>query len=153
MEGEDTRIVNRADKDSVGCQLSFQFDCPTDMPTAQQARPNRDTGAAHVAADLFCGAGGLSLGFQNAGCQVAFGNDINEEYANTYRLNHDGTVFFRESIEDLTTSDVFKATGLNRRDVDILIGGPPCQGFSINAPKRPLGDDRNHNAEVRCYGR
>lgn len=117
----------------------------------QQAEPQRNTSATHVAADLFCGAGGLSLGFQGAGFHIAFGNDINEEYANTYRLNHDGTVFFRESIEDLTTSDVFKTTGLHRRDIDILIGGPPCQGFSINAPKRSLEDDRNHL--FRQYGR
>lgn len=121
------------------------------MPTKQQAEPQRNTSVTHVAADLFCGAGGLSLGFQGAGFHIAFGNDINEEYANTYRLNHDGTVFFRDSIEDLTTSDVFKTTGLHRRDIDILIGGPPCQGFSINAPKRSLEDDRNHL--FRQYGR
>jgi DNA (cytosine-5)-methyltransferase 1 len=106
---------------------------------------------APVAADLFCGAGGLSFGFQQAGFQIAFANDINEEYANTYRLNHPGIDFFRESIEDLTTADVFRTTGLRKADIDILIGGPPCQGFSINAPKRSLEDNRNHL--FRHYGR
>jgi site-specific DNA-cytosine methylase len=100
---------------------------------------------------LFCGAGGLSLGFQQAGFHIAFANDINEEYANTYRLNHGGTMFFRESVEDLTTAAVYKTTGLHRTGIDILIGGPPCQGFSINAPKRSLGDDRNRL--FREYGR
>ena len=68
----------------------------------------RIPGPTLVAADLFCGAGGLSFGFQQAGFQIAFANDINEEYANTYRLNHDGTPFFRESIEDLKTAKIFK---------------------------------------------
>ena len=121
------------------------------MPIKQSIERHRSTVGAFVAADLFCGAGGLSLGFQDAGFQVAFANDINEEYANTYRLNHDGTVFFRNSIEDLKTADVFKETDLHRADIDILIGGPPCQGFSINAPKRSLEDDRNHL--FREYGR
>ncbi len=120
------------------------------MPKTEFAETVTSTSAL-VAADLFCGAGGLSFGFQQAGFHIAFANDINEEYANTYRLNHDGTAFFCESIEDLKTADVFKKTGLHKTDIDILIGGPPCQGFSINAPKRSLEDDRNHL--FREYGR
>jgi DNA (cytosine-5)-methyltransferase 1 len=121
------------------------------MPRRECAVAERIPGPTLVAADLFCGAGGLSFGFQQAGFQIAFANDINEEYANTYRLNHDGTPFFRESIEDLKTAKIFKETGLRKADIDLLIGGPPCQGFSINAPKRSLEDDRNHL--FREYGR
>lgn len=135
----------------MGCQLSFQFDCPMQMLTTRQAQAQRKGVATLVAADLFCGAGGLSFGFQAAGFQVAFANDINEEYANTYRLNHDGTVFFPKSIEDLSAASVFRTTGLRETEIDVLVGGPPCQGFSINAPKRSLGDDRNHL--FRQYGR
>lgn len=97
-----------------------------------------------VAADLFSGAGGLSLGFQQAGFQIAFANDINPDYAFTYQKNHPDTKFFVESIEELSASDVFRATGLHKSELDVLIGGPPCQGFSINAPKRTLDDARNH---------
>ncbi|MFN7924014.1 MAG: DNA cytosine methyltransferase [Bryobacteraceae bacterium] len=133
-------------------QLVFEFEDLMTMPnTPSKVRVVHAKASALVAADLFCGAGGLSFGFQNAGFQIAFANDINEEYANTYRLNHEGTKFFRESIEDLTTRDVFRKTGLGKTDIDILIGGPPCQGFSINAPKRSLEDDRNHL--FREYGR
>lgn len=113
--------------------------------------PEIPVSRAHVAADFFCGAGGLSFGFQQAGFQVAFANDINRDYANTYRLNHGATAFFEGSIEELTSDDVFKTTGLRKTEIDILIGGPPCQGFSINAPKRLLEDDRNHL--FRQYGR
>jgi DNA (cytosine-5)-methyltransferase 1 len=121
------------------------------MPKIQYAVAERSPSSTLVAADLFCGAGGLSLGFQEAGFHIAFANDINEEYANTYRLNHDGTTFFCESIEHLKAADVFKQTGLGKAEIDVLIGGPPCQGFSINAPKRSLEDDRNHL--FREYGR
>jgi DNA (cytosine-5)-methyltransferase 1 len=121
------------------------------MPRIQYAVAERTPSSTLVAADLFCGAGGLTLGFQEAGFHIAFANDINEEYANTYRLNHDGTTFFCESIEDLKAADVFKQTGLGKAEIDLLIGGPPCQGFSINAPKRSLEDYRNHL--FREYGR
>lgn len=104
-----------------------------------------------VAVDLFSGAGGLSLGFQQAGFYVAFANDINPEYSYTYQQNHPDTKFYRESIEHLSASDLFKATGLRRHDIDVLIGGPPCQGFSINAPKRSQEDARNNL--FQHYGR
>ncbi len=104
-----------------------------------------------LAADLFCGAGGLSLGFQQAGFGIAFANDINPDYAKTYQLNHSGTQFFTKSIEDLTAAEIFKTTGIGKKAIDLLIGGPPCQGFSINAPMRSLHDDRNHLFEE--YGR
>jgi DNA (cytosine-5)-methyltransferase 1 len=104
-----------------------------------------------LTADLFCGAGGLSLGFQHAGFSVAFANDINSDYANTYQLNHPDTHFFTKSVEELTAAEVFKESGVGQNDIDVLIGGPPCQGFSINAPKRSLHDDRNHLFEE--YGR
>jgi len=104
-----------------------------------------------IAADLFCGAGGLSVGFARAGYQIAFANDVNEECRETYVQNHPGTAFFTGSIEDLTAKDVFQKTGLGKGEIDVLIGGPPCQGFSINAPKRSLEDSRNQL--FRHYGR
>lgn len=104
-----------------------------------------------VAADLFSGAGGLSYGFQQAGFHIAFANDINPEYAYTYEKNHSTTKFFRESVEDLTATGVFRATGLGKKEIDVLIGGPPCQGFSINAPRRSQEDARNHL--FQHYGR
>jgi len=104
-----------------------------------------------VAADLFSGAGGLSFGFQQAGFHIAFANDVNPEYAYTYQQNHTGTKFFQDSIEDLSASDLLKSTGLRKYDIDVLIGGPPCQGFSINAPKRSQEDARNRL--FQHYGR
>jgi len=104
-----------------------------------------------VAADLFCGAGGLSVGFGHAGYDVVFANDVDEDCHQTYVHNHHGTLFFPGSIEDLSAKKIFKATGLSQGDIDVLIGGPPCQGFSINAPARSEKDDRNQL--FRHYGR
>ena len=104
-----------------------------------------------VAADLFCGAGGLSVGFRAAGFRIAFANDIVEDFQRTYEHNHPGTEFFPGSVEDLNTNAIFRRTDLRRGDVDVLIGGPPCQGFSINAPNRTLTDSRNYLFEH--YGR
>lgn len=111
--------------------------------SVQQEKATKTAHSSRVAADLFCGAGGLSLGFQQAGFDIAFANDINSEYANTYQLNHGATNFFCESVEKLQTAKVFRTTGLRKSQIDILIGGPPCQGFSINAPKRSKEDNRN----------
>ena len=111
---------------------------------------NRSTSEL-IAADLFCGAGGLSLGFEDAGFQIAFANDLDEDCERTYVENNPGTTFIPGSIEGVTARDIFKRTGLGRGDIDILIGGPPCQGFSINAPKRDRRDARNYLFEH--YGR
>ena len=104
-----------------------------------------------VAADFFAGAGGLSLGFAEAGYRIAFANELVPDYATTYEQNHPDTRVFRADIRDLTTKDIFRATGLAKNDVDLLFGGPPCQGFSINAPTRSTGDERNQL--FRHYGR
>jgi len=104
-----------------------------------------------IAADFFAGAGGLSLGFGQAGYRMVFANELWPEYATTYQQNHQDTTVFQSDIKQLTAKDIFRATGLTRNDLDILIGGPPCQGFSINAPTRNIEDDRNQL--FRHYGR
>jgi DNA (cytosine-5)-methyltransferase 1 len=104
-----------------------------------------------VVADFFAGAGGLSLGFGQAGYQIAFANELSPEYAYTYQQNHRDTTIFPGDIEQLSAKTIFRATGLAKNEVDVLIGGPPCQGFSINAPVRRKEDDRNQL--FRHYGR
>ncbi len=115
------------------------------------AQDDKTTMSGLVTADLFAGAGGLSIGFRQAGYEIAFANDQCVEYGRTYQQNHPGTWFSEGPIEQLTANEIFRATGLSKNDVDVLIGGPPCQGFSINAPHRSTEDDRNHLFEH--YGR
>ena len=104
-----------------------------------------------LAADLFCGAGGLSLGFASAGYEIVFANDIDVLCQHTYESNHPKVEFLPGSIEQLSVSGIRRRTGLRRGELDVLLGGPPCQGFSINAPVRRVADDRNHL--FQHYGR
>ena len=90
--------------------------------------------------DLFCGCGGLSLGFEEAGYNVLLGIDIWEDALKTYAYNHKHSKTLCADMSTLRGEDVKDIIGDN--SVDVIIGGPPCQGFSI-AGKRIVNDDRN----------
>lgn len=90
--------------------------------------------------DLFCGCGGLSLGFEEAGYNVLLGIDIWEDALKTYAYNHKHSKTLCADMSTLSGEDVKDIIGDN--SVDVIIGGPPCQGFSI-AGKRIVNDDRN----------
>ena len=91
--------------------------------------------------ELFCGCGGTSVGFEMAGYQIALGCDIHRFSIETFRLNHEGVSTILGDIHNVKTDDVLKL--LNGRQVDVLIGGVPCQGFSLNNRKRHADDKRN----------
>lgn len=90
--------------------------------------------------DLFCGCGGLSLGFEQAGFHVLLGIDIWEDALKTYKHNHTSSRTLCADMSSLTGKEV--ADIINGEKVDVIIGGPPCQGFSI-AGKRIVDDERN----------
>ena len=90
--------------------------------------------------DLFCGCGGLSLGFEQAGFHVLLGIDIWEDALKTYKHNHTSSRTLCADMSLLTGKEV--ADIINGEKVDVIIGGPPCQGFSI-AGKRIVDDERN----------
>jgi len=98
------------------------------------------------AIDLFCGAGGLTLGLQKAGFKVLAGVDMEDIPANTYRANHPGVFCFQKDIRCLGAAELLKAAQLRRGQLDLLAGCPPCQGFStLRTRKKQLAvrDDRN----------
>lgn len=94
------------------------------------------------AIDLFSGAGGISLGLEAAGYDVLFANDIDSASAQTHRLNLPKTHFHHGSISELSGNQILTETGLAEGELDLLIGGPPCQGFSIMGA-RQTNDARN----------
>lgn len=96
-----------------------------------------------TAIDLFSGAGGLSLGLKDAGYRVLFASDIDEACAQTHQKNFPETYFHLGSIRDLAATEVTKVTGLSEGELDLMIGGPPCQGFSIIGA-RQADDERNN---------
>ncbi len=94
--------------------------------------------------DLFAGAGGLSEGLKEAGYKSLYANELMPRYAQTYAANHLGTIVDSRDIRAVNAASIRKQLNLDRGELDLLSGGPPCQGFSINAPKRSTDDSRNH---------
>lgn len=94
--------------------------------------------------DLFAGAGGLSEGLTQAGFHSLFASEIVSTYADTYQRNHPTTEILKADIKDVDPDQIRVGLGLMRGELDLLAGGPPCQGFSINAPVRSVHDKRNH---------
>jgi DNA (cytosine-5)-methyltransferase 1 len=83
---------------------------------------------------FFAGAGGLDLGFQNAGFDVVWANEYDKEIWETYQKNHKKTILDKRSIVDIPSSDV--------PDCDGIIGGPPCQSWSEAGSKKGIADKR-----------
>ena len=110
-----------------------------------------------LAIDLFCGAGGMSEGILQAGFHIVFSNDKSPEVALTYQNRHEqlglhngyNTFFITEDIANLTGKFILDSISnleyfKNKFDnkIDVIFGGPPCQGFS-RAGKRDKNDPRN----------
>ena len=93
------------------------------------------------AIDLFCGAGGLSLGFQQAGFNILVGVDNEQAALDTFEFNHKGSVGLNADLSKQDTFDLILKTAGNHK-IDVIIAGPPCQGFSLTGP-RDFDDPRN----------
>lgn len=92
--------------------------------------------------DLFCGAGGLSLGFEAAGFAVLAGNDSFEAAGRSFQSAHPRAKFFAGNVENLQVEAILAETGLRRGDLTVLAGGPPCQAYSVYNHQRGMHDDR-----------
>ena len=91
--------------------------------------------------ELFCGCGGTSLGFEMAGYQIAIGCDIHQPSITTFKNNHSNVTAVLGDIKKVNPKSFLEI--LDGRQVDVLIGGVPCQGFSLNNRKRHEEDERN----------
>lgn len=101
-------------------------------------------GARKTLIDLFAGAGGLSKGLTDAGFDPLYANEYISQYAGTYSKNHPSTWVDSRDIRNVRAADVRQQLGIAVEELDLLAGGPPCQGFSVNAPVRSTEDRRNH---------
>ncbi len=93
--------------------------------------------------DLFCGCGGLSKGFQDAGFSVELGIDCDKMALKSFEYNHEDAIGMNLDLFNLDNVDVIKSFFDSKGiKLDVLIGGPPCQGFSLAGP-RQIDDSRN----------
>lgn len=118
------------------------FECPA-KPTISRLKSISKRSRALATIDLFCGAGGIAEGFRGEGFRCLYGNDVMAEAIQTFALNHPGAIADCRPIEDVNAAEIRERLQLAPGELDVLVGGPPCQGFSINAPERFLSDPRN----------
>ena len=90
--------------------------------------------------DLFSGCGGLSYGFEEAGFKVLLGIDNDNKALETFELNHKGAKSICGDITQITYDGIKKIVG--NKKIDVIIGGPPCQGMSLSGPRK-FDDPRN----------
>ena len=99
------------------------------------------------AIDLFCGCGGLTLGLEQAGFKVIGAIDDDPLAVSTYRRNHKAVHVWESDIADLSVAEMRRRLNLHKRELELLAGCPPCQGFSrmrtLNGLKR-MRDDQNN---------
>ena len=92
--------------------------------------------------DLFCGAGGFSLGLSRNNIEIVLANEIEKDFAKTFELNHPKTKMLNKDIHNV---DFKKELKIGFKSIDILCGGPPCQGFST------VGSKNKEIKEILCF--
>ena len=97
-----------------------------------------------TAIDLFCGAGGLSVGLKKAGFKVLAGVELDETAADSYQLNHRKHILYREDIRNIDPQTLLSDLNIKPGELDLLAGCPPCQGFSTHRT-------RNKGVSVKDY--
>lgn len=101
----------------------------------------------YKAIDLFCGAGGLTLGLKQAGFQVIAGVEINDAAIRTYCKNHKNHKIYGSDIRKLSPRKIMNELGIRIGELDLLAGCPPCQGFSTHRTRNKstsMPDERNN---------
>lgn len=95
------------------------------------------------AIDLFAGAGGLAEGFRQAGFECLVANDFDQSAGATFSAAFPEAKFLAGPIQDINHTKILGTTGLEPGELDVLVGGPPCQAFSVYNHQRGMHDERS----------
>ncbi|PMB38308.1 DNA (cytosine-5-)-methyltransferase, partial [Fischerella thermalis CCMEE 5330] len=95
-----------------------------------------------IGVDLFAGAGGMSLGFEQAGFDVLCAVELDPIHCATHMFNFPYWSILCKSIKDTTGEDIRNCSAIGSQEIDVVFGGSPCQGFS-NMGRLMLDDPRN----------
>ncbi|MDJ0555739.1 MAG: DNA cytosine methyltransferase [Microcoleaceae cyanobacterium MO_207.B10] len=95
-----------------------------------------------IAIDLFAGAGGMTLGFEQAGFDIPVSVELDPIHCATHQFNFPFWRILCRSVADITGDEIRQLSDIKNREIDVVFGGPPCQGFSMMG-KRVLDDSRN----------
>lgn len=104
-----------------------------------------------TALDLFCGCGGLSAGLEQAGFRIIGGVDSEPKYSSAFRMNFPQAVCITEDLSLASPSSLMRRMKLEPGEIDLLAGGPPCQGFSKNVPRKHRHSEDPNNKLVRRF--
>lgn len=110
--------------------------------TAQFNLVRKQPASRPIGIDLFAGAGGLSLGFEQAGFDITAAVEIDPVHCATHEFNFPYSTTICASVVDLSGDEIRRRANLGSQEIDVLFGGAPCQGFSMIG-KRALDDPRN----------
>lgn len=91
---------------------------------------------------LFSGAGGMDIGFRNAGFKIAVAVEVDPSCCETLHANEPDLPIINKSIVDITGAEILEMAGLKVGEAALVIGGPPCQSFSLAGLRKGLDDDR-----------
>lgn len=103
------------------------------------------------AVDLFCGGGGISAGLRSAGFSVIAGADNDPKYLATFRHNFPDAIGMNVDLVHCAPSQLMNSLSIEPGELDILAGGPPCQGFSKNVPRKLRSADDPNNLLVKRF--
>jgi DNA (cytosine-5)-methyltransferase 1 len=97
----------------------------------------------HKLIDLFSGVGGISAGFHWAGFTTVLANEFDKEIGEAYKMNFPDTMTIIEDVRKINFVEIMNDLKIKKGEIDVVAGGPPCQGFSMANRKRIEQDERN----------